>query len=91
MKIEPTFDNVVVLLDKTELMSAGGIALPQGVVQNKTTGRIVATGPNTSDQFAADMRVILADGENRTQPLDMNGDGKILVVGEKSILAIIKE
>lgn len=49
-KLEPTFDNVVILRDTVEGRSEGGIILPDSVKKGKAMrGKIVSVGPGKKD------------------------------------------
>ncbi len=53
IKIEPTHDNVLVLLDKNPNQTDSGIALPQtaDIREKHKTGKVLAVGPGREDYF----------------------------------------
>ena len=92
MKIVPTFDNVAVLLDEAQAMSAGGIALPDGVVSPCTTGKVVGKGGCVAIEIEDGDRVLLAEGQAYSNsPLQMDNRRRVVVVNQEHVIAVIKE
>ncbi len=95
MKLNPTSDNVVILSEKQETKTKGGILLPDSVEKEKPqVGTIVAVGPgkmlNSGErakmQVKKDDKVLFS----KYSPQEIKFEGKdYLILKEDDILAII--
>jgi chaperonin GroES len=91
----PLFDTVILIEDKQQTETAGGVFLPQGHMDNALRrGTVVAVGPGTSYPDGTTVPLTVMEGERvvfgRLSGVAIKYDeGEYLVVAEKDILCII--
>lgn len=97
MKLHPLGDRVVIILEKTNEMTAGGIALPQNAQEKTHFGKVVAVGPGKRNDAGELIKMevnvddIVAIG-GRWSGEDLTIDGiEYKIVSSSDILGIIKE
>lgn len=91
MNIIPTFDNVAVLLDRSENMTKSGIALPSTAKPGNVTGIVHTMGECVNLEFMeVGDRVLLAD-DCKGAAIPLPDNRMVLVVSSEHILAVIRE
>ncbi len=97
MNLRPLADRVIVEPIEREETTAGGILLPETAKEKPQEGRILAVGPGRWDEdgkkrlpleVAVNDRIIFAKYSGTEIKL---GDKKVLILGEKDILAVIQD
>ncbi len=96
LNLRPLADRVIVEPLEREETTAGGILLPETAKEKPQEGKILAVGPGRWDEdgkkrvpleVAVDDRVVYAKYSGTEIKL---GDKKLLILGEKDILAVIE-
>jgi chaperonin GroES len=97
MNLRPLADRVIVEPLEREETTAGGILLPETAKEKPQEGKILAVGPGRWDEdgkkrvpleVAVDDKVVYAKYSGTEIKL---GDKKLLILGEKDILAVIED
>ncbi len=96
MNLRPLADRVIVEPLEREETTSGGILLPETAKEKPQEGKILAVGPGRWDEdgkkrvpleVSVDDRVVYAKYSGTEIKL---GDKKLLILGEKDILAVIE-
>jgi chaperonin GroES len=97
LNLRPLADRVIVEPLDREETTAGGILLPETAKEKPQEGRILAVGPGRWDEdgkkrlpleVSVNDRVVYAKYSGTEIKL---GDKKLLILGEKDILAVIED
>ncbi len=95
MKLVPLGDNVVVRRLEAEVMTSGGIVLPEGAREKPKQGRVLSVGDGRllPDGTRADLSVrdgdrVLFNGYAGTE-VEINSE-ELLIMSEDEILAIVE-
>lgn len=87
MNVQPTLDRVVVRTPDPQEISEGGIVLPKGAQQKKSSsGTVLMTGPDTKGIAIGD-EVLFAKYAGTEFEM---GEGRFLIMESKEILGIIR-
>ncbi len=97
LNLRPLADRVIVEPLEREETTAGGILLPETAKEKPQEGRILAIGPGRWDEegkkrvpleVSVNDRIVYAKYSGTEIKL---GDKKLLILGEKDILAVIED
>lgn len=95
MKLNPISDNIIVVPEKKELKTKGGILLPESVEKEKPQiGEVVSVGPGKLSEKGERLKMQVKKGDMvlfaKYSPQEIKMDGKeYLILKEDDILAII--
>lgn len=95
MKLNPISDNIIVVPEKKELKTKGGILLPESVEKEKPqVGEVVAAGPGKLSENGERLKMQVKKGDMvlfaKYSPQEIKMDGKeYFILKEDDILAII--
>lgn len=95
MKLNPISDNIIVVPEKKELKTKGGILLPESVEKEKPqVGEVVAAGPGKLSENGERLKMQVKKGDMvlfaKYSPQEIKMDEKeYFILKEDDILAII--
>lgn len=95
MKLNPISDNIIVVPEKKELKTKGGILLPESVEKEKPqVGEVIAAGPGKLSENGERVKMQVKKGDmvlfTKYSPQEIKMDDKeYLILKEDDILAII--
>lgn len=95
MKLNPISDNIIVVPEKKELKTKGGILLPESVEKEKPqVGEVVAVGPGKLSENGERLKMQVKKGDMvlfaKYSPQEIKMDGKeYFILKEDDVLAII--
>lgn len=95
MKLSPISDNIIVVPEKKELKTKGGILLPESVEKEKPqVGEVVAVGPGKLSENGERLKMQVKKGDMvlfaKYSPQEIKMDEKeYFILKEDDVLAII--
>lgn len=89
MKLHPLADRIVAKAVEAETKSASGILLPESAQTKPQIAEVIAVGSDVKEVKVGDHVVYTENYDHRPEKLKV-GDEELLVMKEKSVLAIAK-
>jgi len=94
MKLKPLGDRVLVLPEKAEEKSSGGIILPDTAKEKPQRGEVVATGPGNLNDNGNRVKLEVKVGDTvlygKYSGTELNYDGEdYLIMKESDIMAVL--
>ncbi len=89
MKLQPLADRIVAKAIDAETKSASGILLPESAQTKPQIAEVISVGADVKEVKVGDHVVYTENYDHRPEKLKV-GDDELLVMKEKSVLAIVK-
>lgn len=95
IQIQPLYDKIVVRRLEDQLMSPGGIVIPDNAAEKPTRGEVLAVGPgkvlDNGDQRALTVKVgdRVIFGKYSGTEIKINGQ-EVVIMSESDVLGIVK-
>ena len=95
IQIQPLYDKIVVRRLEDQLMSPGGIVIPDNAAEKPTRGEVLAVGPgkvlDNGDQRALSVKVgdRVIFGKYSGTEIKINGQ-EVVIMSEIDVLGIVK-
>jgi len=90
MKLQPLADRIVAKAIEAETKSSAGILLPESAQTKPQIAEVISVGSEVKEVKVGDHVVYTENYDHRPEKLKV-GDDELLVMKEKSVLAIVEK